>query len=125
MVVKRPPDTRFYITKADYAVNYKRFGDTWHYDYSLMRINLSSRKGKSFFRNNYVITGEMAVTAHNEAPARIGADERLRFKDFLSEKVGDFREDDFWGDYNVIEPDKSIDAVIRRIIRRLERRGTH
>lgn len=125
MVVKRPPDTRFYITKADYAVNYKRFGDTWHYDYSLMRINLSSRKGKSFFRNNYVITGEMAVTAHNEAPARIGADERIRFKDFLSEKVGDFRDDDFWGDYNVIEPDKSIDAVIRRIIRRLERRGTH
>lgn len=125
MVVKRPPDTRFYITKADYAVNYKRFGDTWHYDYSLMRIYLSSRKGKSFFRNNYVITGEMAVTAHNEAPARIGADERLRFKDFLSEKVGDFRDDDFWGDYNVIEPDKSIDAVIRRIIRRLERRGTH
>ena len=125
MVVKRPPDTRFYITKADYAVNYKRFGDTWYYDYSLMRINLSSRKGKSFFRNNYVITGEMAVTAHNEAPARIGADERIRFKDFLSEKVGDFRDDDFWGDYNVIEPDKSIDAVIRRIIRRLERRGTH
>ena len=125
MVVKRPPDTRFYITKADYAVNYKRFGNTWHYDYSLMRINLSSRKGKSFFRNNYVITGEMAVTAHNEAPARIGADERIRFKDFLSEKVGDFRDDDFWGDYNVIEPDKSIDAVIRRIIRRLERRGTH
>lgn len=125
MVVKRPPDTRFYVTKADYAVNYKRFGDTWHYDYSLMRINLSSRKGKSFFRNNYVITGEMAVTAHNEAPARIGADERLRFKDFLSEKVGDFRDDDFWGDYNVIEPDKSIDAVIRRIIRRLERRGAH
>lgn len=125
MVVKRPPDTRFYVTKADYAVNYKRFGDTWHYDYSLMRIYLSSRKGKSFFRNNYVITGEMAVTAHNEAPARIGADERLRFKDFLSEKVGDFRDDDFWGDYNVIEPDKSIDAVIRRIIRRLERRGTH
>lgn len=125
MVVKRPPDTRFYITKADYAVNYKRFGNTWHYDYSLMRINLSSRKGKSFFRNNYVITGEMAVTAHNEAPARIGADERIRFKDFLSEKVGDFRDDDFWGDYNVIEPDKSIDAVIRRIIRRLERRGAH
>lgn len=125
MVVKRPPDTRFYITKADYAVNYKRFGDTWHYDYSLMRINLSSRKGKSLFRNNYVITGEMAVTAHNEAPARIGADERLRFKDFLSEKVSDFRDDDFWGDYNVIEPDKSIDAVIRRIIRRLERRGAH
>lgn len=125
MVVKRPPDTRFYITKVDYAVNYKRFGDTWYYDYSLMRINLSSRKGKSFFRNNYVITGEMAVTAHNEAPARIGADERIRFKDFLSEKVGDFRDDDFWGDYNVIEPDKSIDAVIRRIIRRLERRGTH
>lgn len=125
MVVKRPPNTRFYVTKADYAVNYKRFGDTWHYDYSLMRIYLSSRKGKSFFRNNYVITGEMAVTAHNEAPARIGADERLRFKDFLSEKVGDFRDDDFWGDYNVIEPDKSIDAVIRRIIRRLERRGAH
>lgn len=125
MVVKRPPDTRFYVTKAEYAVNYKRFGNTWHYDYSLMRINLSSRKGKSFFRNNYVITGEMAVTAHNEAPARIGADERIRFKDFLSEKVGDFRDDDFWGDYNVIEPDKSIDAVIRRIIRRLERRGAH
>lgn len=125
MVIKRPPDTRFYVTKAEYAVNYKRFGDVWHYDYSVARLNLSARRGKSLFRNHYSITSEMAVTAHNEVPARIGADERIRFKDILSEKVGDFRDDDFWGDYNVIEPDKSIDAVIRRIIRRLERRGTH
>lgn len=125
MVIKRPPDTRFYVTKAEYAVNYKRFGDVWHYDYSVARLNLSARRGKSLFRNHYSITSEMAVTAHNEVPARIGADERIRFKDILSEKVGDFRDDDFWGDYNVIEPDKSIDAVIRRIIRRLERRSTH
>ncbi len=125
MVIKRLPDTRFYVTRVEYAVNYNRFGDRWHYDYSLMRNNLSSRKGKSFFRNNYVITGEMAVTAHNEASARMGADERLRFKDFLSEKADDLRDDDFRGDHNAIEPDKSIDAVIHRMIRRLEHCGTH
>ncbi len=122
LVLKKPAGTRFYVMKAEYTVNYRRHGGLWHYDYCEMKVDLSTRRKKTLFRNHYSIVGELAVTQHSDSLVRIGADERLRYKDILSEKVGDFRDDDFWGDYNVIEPDRTIDAIVKRIIRRLERR---
>ncbi len=122
LVLKQPAGIRFYVTKAEYVVNYRRHDGLWHYDYCEMRVDLSTRRRKTLFWNHYSIVGELAVTRHSDSLVRIGADERLRFKDILSEKVGDFRDDDFWGEYNVIEPDRTIDAIVRRIVRRLEGR---
>lgn len=40
----------------------------------------------------------------------------------MSAKVQDFTDENFWGGYNIIEPDASIESVISRIIRQLNRR---
>jgi hypothetical protein len=39
--------------------------------------------------------------------------------DFFTEEVAAFADPDFWGDYNVIEPDQSIEAAIKRLSRKL------
>ena len=64
---------------------------------------------------------EIAVTDHKEAPVKIEADARVRFKDQMTEKVSAFTDDNFWENYNVIEPDADIEAIIRRIVRQLKR----
>lgn len=121
-VIKRPPQTTFYITGTEYVVNYREDGGLWYFDYCRMTLNLATRRKGTLFRNNYSITGEMAVTNHSPEPVTIDPEDRVKVRDILSQKVTDFTDDDFWEDYNIIEPDQSIDNVIRRIVRKLERR---
>ena len=65
----------------------------------------------------------MAVTDHKDGGIAIDPADRVKFKDILSDQVSDFADDNFWEDYNIIEPDQSIDVVIRRIVRQLNRRN--
>jgi hypothetical protein len=37
----------------------------------------------------------------------------------FTEEVTAFADPEFWGDYNVIEPDQSIDQAIRRLARKV------
>ena len=47
----------------------------------------------------------------------------MKFNEILSDRVNDFSDPDFWGSYNVIEPDQSIEMAIRRILRQLKTRN--
>ena len=88
-----------------------------------MDLDLSVRRRRSLFRQNYHVTGEMAVTDHRDGRQVVVSNvDRVRFRDILSQKVSAFTDADFWGDYNVIEPDQDINAIVRRIIRQLNRR---
>ena len=64
---------------------------------------------------------EMAITDHQKEPPVIEKDARLKFKDQMTEKVSAFTDPDFWENYNVIEPDAKIEAIIRKIVRQLKK----
>ena len=57
--------------------------------------------------------------------AFISEDQIPRTKDLikssviLSDEADGFSDPDFWGAYNIIEPDKSIESAIRKIQRQL------
>lgn len=120
-VLKRSAKTRYLAHRANYTVNYRRFEDGWYYDYCRAEFQLSTRRRRSLFKTYFTITEEMAVTGHKTGDFSIEKDNQVKFKDVLSEKVSDFRDDAFWGDYNIIEPDQSIEVIIRKIIRQLGR----
>ena len=42
----------------------------------------------------------------------------------LSDAISGFSDTDFWGAYNVIEPDKSIQTAINKIQKKLRRSGS-
>ena len=65
----------------------------------------------------------MAVTDRSDKEKEINSDNRIRFADQLAKKVSAFTDDEFWEDYNIIEPDQSVDVIIRRIVRQLRKRG--
>jgi len=41
--------------------------------------------------------------------------ERIRSTDVIAERVEYFLDPNFWGDYNVIEPDQQINDAIKRL----------
>ena len=114
---------RFFMNKAEYVISYRCIDDKWYYDYCRADLNFTARKQRSLFRNSFSITEEMAVTDHREGGIAIASADRVKFSDVLSEQVSAFTDDNFWEDYNIIEPDQSIDVIIRRIIRQLNRRN--
>ena len=120
-ILKQPRDMRFEVKSAEYIVNYKPVGDKWYYDYAKIELKFETRKKLSLFRNHYSVMSEIAITDHKDVPAVIEKDARVRFKDQLTEKVSAFTDENFWENYNVIEPDTDIEAIIRRIVRQLKK----
>ncbi len=121
-VKKKPRNSKVEVTSAGYIINYKQMGDLWYYDYAMIDIRLSARQKFSLFKTNYSIVSEMAITDRGDKEKEINADNRMRFSDQLSKRVADFTDDNFWEDYNIIEPDQSVDVIIKRIVRQLKRR---
>ncbi|MBR1576569.1 MAG: carboxypeptidase-like regulatory domain-containing protein [Bacteroidales bacterium] len=121
-VVKKPADWKIDVDKAHYTLNFKPFGGRWHFDYSRLDLVFNARRKRSLFRHSYSVLSEMAVTDIREETFSIPNQQKVKFNDILSEQVSDFTDPDFWGSYNIIEPDQTIDAAIRRIIRQLKNR---
>lgn len=122
-IVKRTPGMRYSVNRADYVVSYRCIDDKWYYDYCRVDLGFNARKQRSLFRTSFTVTEEMAVTDHKDGGIAIDPAERVKFKDILSDQVSAFEDEDFWEDYNIIEPDQTIDVVIRRIVRQLNRRN--
>lgn len=121
-VRKKPNGYRIFINESFYEINYRLSAGKWYLDYAHLSVAFDTRAKGTLFRNHYSVDSEMAITSHKDEVMPIGRDERVRFSDILSNQVADFADDNFWGDYNVIEPDQNINQVVRRIVRQLERR---
>ena len=83
------------------------------------------KKGK-LFNSVYTLQSEMAVTDWelDEESSRLRSRDRLRPTVIMSDAVSGFSDPDFWGAYNVIEPEKSIESAINKIQRRLKRNNS-
>ena len=122
-IIKRPADFRFRVERASYLLNFKQGDGQWHFDYSRLELLFNARRKRSLFSHNYSIVSEMAVTDRKAEVYKISNQDKVKFNDILSQHVNDFSDPSFWGSYNVIEPDQSIETAIRRILRQLKARN--
>ena len=121
-VIKMPTRMRFTMDHAEYIVNYKKVDGKWYFDYSKTNMGFYVRRVRSLFRHYYEVTSEMAVTDHKDEALIIEGSDRVRTNQILTDDINSFQDPDFWEDYNIIQPDQSIQAAIQRIIRQLNRR---
>lgn len=124
MFIKRKPlGATVYPTEASYMVNYRNQDGKWLYSYSRGQITFKVDWEKKLFNTQYTSTIEMAVTDWRKATERpFRVSEKIKTNLILQDEVEGFVDEQFWGDYNVIEPEASIESVIKKIKRRLERR---
>jgi hypothetical protein len=121
-VRKKPASLRMDVMSANYLVNYKLSDGLWYFDYSKTEVKFNAKWDKKWFRNIYTISSEIAITDISENERKIEAENRIRPRDIMSAKVSDYTDENFWEDYNIIEPDQSIENVISRIIKQLRKR---
>jgi hypothetical protein len=123
MFIKRKPaGADVYPTKASYLVTYRESNGKWIYGYSRGEITFKVNWKKRLF-NTYYHTGiEMAVTDWEKTDQKtFKGSERMKTNVVMSDTEMGFADADFWGAYNVIEPEKSIESAIKKIQKNIEK----
>ena len=121
-IQKKPMGCDVYPEYANYMVNYRRQGDKWYYNYSRGEVNFKVNWKKRLFSTNYITSTEMAVTDRETVKTKsFRGDDRIKSNTVINEAVSGFYDKNFWGDYNVIEPEKSINTAIKKIAKNIDK----
>jgi hypothetical protein len=106
---------------ATYRTKYREQDGKWYFEYSRAEVKFKVDWKKRLFNTYYTTMAEIAVTDRTtEEVIKFAGKDKLRFTDVFSDKVSAFTDPNFWGDYNVIEPDQSIESAIRKLSRKLK-----
>lgn len=125
-VRKKPRNARVYPVEIAYRVDYREKNGRWYYGYSNVLLEFKINWDKKLFNSVYSMSAEMAVTdwEKNIAGEVPKVKDRLKSSIILSEAALGFSDPNFWGEYNIIEPEKSIESAIKKIQRQLKKSKT-
>ena len=113
---KKPAGVDLYPTEVRYQINYREQNGKWIFAYSRGDLTFKLKWDKRIFNTVYSTTVEMAVTDWKKQESKDGtASTKLPANVIMSDKVSSLSDPDFWGAYNIIEPEKSIETAIRKI----------
>ena len=119
-IKRKPLGVSVYPEVATYRVKYLEQDGKLHFIYSRAEVRFKLDWRRRLFHTFYTTMIEIAVTDRTDQEVvKFANDEKVRSNDVFIEKVSAFTDREFWGDYNVIEPDQSIETAIRRLSRRL------
>ncbi len=116
---KKPKGVDVYPTEVRYQINYRQQNGKWIFAYSRGDLTFKLNWDKRLFNTVYTTTLEMAVTDWKKQDAFENQNtQKLNSNVIMSDKVSSLADPDFWGEYNIIEPEKSIETAIRKIQRK-------
>lgn len=123
LIRKKPAGMSVDVESGNYLVNYRKIDGLWYLNYVRTELVFRVKWKKELFRSTYTTMSELAVTdIISENIEKFKFRETAKYTDIFVEQVSDFEDPDFWGDYNIIKPDESIEAAIERLSRKLKRR---
>jgi hypothetical protein len=119
---KKPMGADVYPTSATYIVNYVPRNGKWVFNYSRGDVTFKVNWKKRWFNSVYNTSIELAATnwRSEEIDKPFKPSDRLKLSVIMNEAVAGFADTDFWGAYNVIEPEKSIEQAIKKIKKNLD-----
>lgn len=122
LIKKKPLSLKMDVVSGNYLVNYKMLNGKWYLNYVRSELVLKAKWDKKLFKSTYTAMLEMAVTDRDtENVEKFAYKEVAKLTDILADQVEDFEDHDFWGDYNYIKPDESIEVAIEKLSKKLKR----
>ncbi|MBN2484340.1 MAG: carboxypeptidase-like regulatory domain-containing protein [Bacteroidales bacterium] len=123
LVKKKPVNMKIDVENGHYLIKYRFDNDRWYLNYVRSEIEFSSKWKQKLFKSDFQIMLEMAVTDRDrENIEKFATKETVKLNEVFADQVSYFEDDSFWGDYNTIKPDESIEVAIEKLNRKLKRR---
>lgn len=122
-VQKKPKGAVVHPTEVNYKIDYREKDGKWYYGYSNLSMTFKVNWDDKLFNSLYTMSSEMAITDWSDLTdnQKIKNRDKVKTSIILSEEADGFFDPEFWGAYNIIEPDKSIESAIKKIKRQLKR----
>jgi len=113
---KKPKDLVLYPTEVSYQVDYRQQNNKWVFSYSRGDITFKLNWDKWIFNTSYNTTFELVNTnwKNQDSQAQINT-QKLSPYVIMSDRITNSADINFWGEYNIIEPEKSIESAIKKI----------
>lgn len=121
-IKKKPIGVNVYPESASYIVNYRENNGKWQYNYSRGEVTFKVKWKKKLLNTTYTTMVEMASTNWELAKDKpFKASDRLKMNVVMSDAILGFADTDFWGEYNIIEPEQSIEVAIKKIKKKISK----
>jgi hypothetical protein len=120
-IKKKPLGMKVTPEIATYRTKYREQNGKWYFAYSRAEVKFKVNWNKKLFNTYYTTMSEIAVTDRTDQEViKFANKDKIKYTDVFTEKVSAFTDAKYWGDYNVIEPDQTIESAIRRLSRKLK-----
>ncbi len=121
-IQKKPFGLVFLPTSTSYLVTYKEQKGKYYLNYVRVDLKFRCDWKRRLFKNYYSVMSEVAITDRNEENVVKFANQDLfRSNMVFAEKVQNFTDVDFWGEYNIIEPEESIQSAIKKLSKSMKK----
>ncbi len=121
-IQKKPIGLHFKPTSTSYLVTYKQQDGKYYLNYERVDLKFSCDWKRRLFKNHYTVVSEVAITDRRTGNIVKFANSDVFKKTMVfAEKVQDFADPGFWGEYNIIEPEISIENAIRKISKSMQK----
>lgn len=121
LVRKKPVSMRLDVESGNYLVNYREIDGKWYLNHVRSELVFKCKWNKKLFSSKYTTMFEMAVTDRDpENVTKYKFKDAAKMRDVFADQVNYFADEDFWGEYNYIVPDESIENAISRLNKRLK-----
>jgi hypothetical protein len=122
-VRKKPKSLQIEPTRVAYRIDYGVSDSDPILNYADLEMDFTINWKKRLFNRNYSVSAEMAFTQWDTAEKEEvkPRSERLKTSVIMVDSESGFSDPNFWKNYNVIEPDQTIESILKRIERQLRR----
>jgi len=122
-IIKKPFNATITPFEASYRIDYEQKDGKWYYSYGRIQLAMKINWKRKLFNTNYFSAIEMAATDWDPVTESrpIKSKDRLKPSVIIADEALGFGDPDFWGEYNVIEPEKPIESAIKKIQKQLEK----
>lgn len=112
---KKPFGLRFRPLEVSFLVTYKEVDGMSYLSYIRNEVRFRCDWKRKLFATSYTINSEMVITDGKVAESSIPYKMSFKQSQSLSDKVTDFADDAFWGNYNIIEPTESLESAVGKL----------
>ncbi|MBN1951880.1 MAG: carboxypeptidase-like regulatory domain-containing protein [Bacteroidales bacterium] len=122
LIKKKPAGMKVEVVDGYYRVSYREIEGKWVLNYVRSEVDFRMKWKQRLFNKNINTMFEMAITDRDtENIERFPYKVSVKYSDFLADQVEAFDDKDYWGEYNYIKPDESIEVAIKKLSKKLQR----
>ena len=116
ILYKKPLGLRFRPLKVSFLITYRQHDEVTCLNYICNEMCFKCDWKRRLFSSSYVARSEMVAVDREEHPERVIA-RRDAFKPYqvFYDIVKEYWSEDFWKDYNIIEPTESLENAVKKL----------